>query len=34
MTTCNAATGACHATHIPALPKLATVRYPGITYES
>ena len=34
MTTCNAATGACHATHIPALPAHAAVRYPGITYES
>jgi hypothetical protein len=34
MTTCNAATGACHATHIPALPPHASVRYPGITYES
>jgi hypothetical protein len=34
MTTCNAATGACHATHIPAMPPQQSVRYPGITYES
>ncbi len=34
MTTCNAATGACQATHIPAIPPLPSVRYPGITYES
>lgn len=34
MTICNAATGDCHATHIPAVPSHASVRYPGITYES
>ena len=34
MTTCNAATGACHATHIPAIPPNPSVRYPGITYEA
>lgn len=34
MTICNATTGDCHATHIPALPPHASVRYPGITYES
>ena len=34
MTTCNAASGACHAAHIPALPPHQSVRYPGMTYES
>jgi hypothetical protein len=34
MTTCGAATGACHATHIPAIPRQPGVRYPGITYEA
>jgi hypothetical protein len=34
MTICNAATGDCHATNIPAVPQHPSVRYPGITYES
>jgi hypothetical protein len=34
MTTCVAATGTCHASAVPALPKEPTVRYPGITYEA
>ena len=34
MTTCNATTGDCHGTHIPAVPPHRSVRYPGITYES
>lgn len=34
MTTCQAATGACHATHIPRIPGHPSVRYPGITYEA
>ena len=34
MTICNATTGECHATHIPAVPPHRSVRYPGITYES
>ena len=34
LTICNATTGDCHATHIPAVPPHPSVRYPGITYES
>jgi hypothetical protein len=34
MTTCDAATGRCHATAVPAIPRHPSVRYPGILYEA